>query len=57
MDGWSETHGKLSASTEIIDISHHAQLEDFKDLFLVCLVTEASPGTAGEQSLGVYHHP
>jgi hypothetical protein len=57
VDGWSETHGNLSASTGIIAIRCHAQLEDFKVLFLICLVAEASPRTAGEGSLGMYLYP
>lgn len=31
--GWPEMHGNLPASTGITDRSHHAQLEDIKDLF------------------------
>lgn len=59
MHGWTETHGNFCASTGIIDMSCHAQLEDLMELFLICLVAQASPpvGTAGEGSLGVYHHP
>lgn len=36
-------------------MSHHAQFEDLKDLFLICFVIEVSPslGTAGEEPLSV----